>query len=53
MATGLVWHELYMWHDTGTGAGVIPASLTVQPLGHLENAEGKRRIRNLVERSAV
>ncbi len=53
MATGLVWHELYMWHDTGNGAGVIPAGLTVQPLGHLENAEGKRRIRNLVEVSGL
>jgi len=53
LATGLVWHELYMWHDTGTGAWVIPAGLTVQPLGHLENAEGKRRIRNLVEVSGL
>ncbi len=42
-----------MWHDTGTGAGVIPAGLTVQPLGHLENAEGKRRIRNLLEVSGL
>jgi acetoin utilization deacetylase AcuC-like enzyme len=42
-----------MWHDTGTGAGVIPAGLTVQPLGHLENAESKRRIRNLLEVSGL
>src|SRR5438094_6669555 len=42
-----------MWHDTGTGAGVIPAGLTVQPLGHLESAEGKRRIRNLLEVSGL
>ncbi len=42
-----------MWHDTGTGAWVIPAGLTVQPLGHLENAEGKRRIRNLIEVSGL
>jgi len=53
MKTGLVWHELYMWHDTGSGAWVIPAGLTVQPLGHLENAEGKRRIRNLLEVSGL
>ncbi len=53
MTTGLVWHELYMWHDTGTGAWVTPASLTVQPLGHIESAEGKRRIRNLVEVSGL
>jgi len=53
VTTGLVWHELYMWHDTGTGAWVTPASLTVQPLGHIESAEGKRRIRNLVEVSGL
>jgi acetoin utilization deacetylase AcuC-like enzyme len=53
MTTGFVWHELYMWHDTGTGALVMPASLTVQPLGHIESPEGKRRIRNLVEVSGL
>src|SRR5438270_2238099 len=42
-----------MWHDTGTGAWVMPASLTVQPLAHIESAEGKRRIRNLVEVSGL
>jgi acetoin utilization deacetylase AcuC-like enzyme len=42
-----------MWHDTGTGALVMPASLTVQPLGHIESPEGKRRIRNLVEVSGL
>jgi len=53
VTTGFVWHELYAWHDTGTGAWVIPAGLTVQPLGHLENSEGKRRIRNLIEVSGL
>ncbi|TMF33623.1 MAG: class II histone deacetylase [Chloroflexi bacterium] len=53
MTTGFVWHELYAWHDTGTGAWAIPAGLTVQPLGHLENSEGKRRIRNLIEVSGL
>ena len=53
MTTGLVWHELYMWHDTGTSAWVIPAGLTVEPLGHVENADGKRRIRNLLEVSGL
>jgi acetoin utilization deacetylase AcuC-like enzyme len=42
-----------MWHDTGTGASVMPASLTVEPLGHVESAEGKRRIRNLIEVSGL
>jgi acetoin utilization deacetylase AcuC-like enzyme len=32
---------------------VIPASLTVEPLRHLENPDGKRRIRNLVEVSGL
>lgn len=53
MTTGFVWHELYMWHDTGTGALVMPASLTVQPLGHIESPESKRRIRSLVEVSGL
>src|SRR5215467_13601254 len=53
MSTGLVWDELYMWHDTGMSAWVIPAGLTVQPLGHIESAEGKRRIKNLVEVSGL
>jgi acetoin utilization deacetylase AcuC-like enzyme len=42
-----------MWHDTGTAAWVTPAGLTVEPLRHIENAEGKRRIRNLVEVSGL
>ena len=42
-----------MWHDTGTSAWVMPAGLTVEPLGHIENADGKRRIHNLVEVSGL
>jgi acetoin utilization deacetylase AcuC-like enzyme len=42
-----------MWHDTGTSAWVTPAGLTVEPLGHIENADGKRRIHNLVEVSGL
>jgi len=42
-----------MWHDTGTSAWVTPAGLTVEPLGHIENADGKRRIRNLLEVSGL
>ena len=53
MTTGFVWHELYMWHDTGTSAWVTPPGLTVQPLGHIESADGKRRIRNLMEVSGL
>ena len=53
MATGLVWHELYMWHDTGTAAWVMPPGLTVEPFRHIESPEGKRRLRNLVEVSGL
>jgi acetoin utilization deacetylase AcuC-like enzyme len=42
-----------MWHDTGTAAWVVPPGLTVEPLRHLENPDGKRRIRNLVEVSGL
>ena len=42
-----------MWHDTGTSAWVMPAGLTVEPLGHIENVDGKRRIRNLIEVSGL
>ena len=34
--TGLVWHELYMWHNTGKYAGVMPPGLRVQPYEHSE-----------------
>lgn len=51
--TGLVWHELYMWHDTGTHAGVLPAGFPIQPGEHAENPETKRRFKNLLEVSGL
>jgi acetoin utilization deacetylase AcuC-like enzyme len=53
LTTGFVWHELYVWHDTGTGAWVMPAGLTVEPLGHIESAASKRRFRNVLEVSGL
>ena len=47
--TGLVWHELYMWHNTGKYAGVMPPGLKVQPYEHSENPETKRRFKNLLD----
>ena len=47
--TGFLCHELYMWHDTGNAAIFYPAGLKVQPGEHAENAETKRRFRNLLE----
>jgi hypothetical protein len=53
MATGFVWHELYMWHNTWNWAQVFPPGLTVPPGEHAENPETKRRLRNLVEVSGL
>lgn len=53
MATGFVFHELYLWHNTGTYAQVFPAGLTIQPGEHAENPETKRRFRNLLEVSGL
>jgi hypothetical protein len=41
--TGFVWHELYMWHDTGTYAGVLPSGHGIlEPEENTENAATKR-----------
>jgi acetoin utilization deacetylase AcuC-like enzyme len=53
MATGFVFHELYLWHNTWNWAQVFPPSLTVQPGTHAENPETKRRLRNLLEVSGI
>ena len=50
MATGWVYHELYMWHDTGRATTVSAADRKwLQAWEHYENPETKRRFRNLVE----
>jgi acetoin utilization deacetylase AcuC-like enzyme len=49
MATGWVFHELYLWHDTGTYATAFPPGLTIEPGEHAENPATKRRFRNLLE----
>jgi acetoin utilization deacetylase AcuC-like enzyme len=53
MATGFVFHELYMWHNTWNYAQVFQPSLHVQPGEHAENPETKRRFRNLLEVSGL
>ncbi|TDQ83852.1 acetoin utilization deacetylase AcuC-like enzyme [Dongia mobilis] len=53
MATGFVFHELYMWHNTWNWAQVFAPSLTIQPGEHAENPETKRRLRNLLEVSGL
>jgi acetoin utilization deacetylase AcuC-like enzyme len=53
MATGWVWHERFMWHDTGSGAGARSAGGYIEPGQHIENPTAKRRLRNLVEVSGL
>ncbi len=53
MATGYVWNELYGWHDTGTNAGLLQASLISQPYQHFESPESKQRFHSLVETSGL
>jgi len=49
MTTGWVYHELYMWHDTGRATTASPNRKWMQAWEHYENPEAKRRFRNLVE----
>ncbi len=53
MKTGIVFHEIYMWHNTGNYAGVLPYGNPVQPGEHFESPESKRRLRNLLEVSGL
>lgn len=53
MATGWVWDERYMWHDTGTGAGPLPAGGWIEPMDHIEGPLAKRRFANLVAASGL
>jgi acetoin utilization deacetylase AcuC-like enzyme len=51
MATGFVFHERYLWHNTGRHAGPFGADASgwLEPdVRHRENADGKRRIRSLL-----
>ena len=53
MKTGLVFHELYLWHHTGNHADYIPYGYPVEPLHHSESPDAKRRIKNLLEVSGL
>lgn len=53
MNTGLVWHESYMWHDTGNGAAFLEPGFPLQPGEHVENPDSKRRIKNLLDLAGV
>lgn len=45
--------ELCLWHHTQNWAGLFEPDLAVQPGEHFENAETKRRFKNLVEVSGL
>lgn len=51
--TGLVFHELYLWHHTGNHADYVPYGFPVEPLSHAESPETKRRIKSLMEVSGL
>ena len=51
MATGLIWDERCMWHNSGLHFG--PSSRWIEPIKHPENVEGKRRIKNLLDASGL
>ncbi len=53
MPTGLVFHELYLWHDTGSAASVFTPGLTIEPDQHAESPATKRRLRALLEVSGL
>ena len=56
MKTGFLWHERYAWHDTGRGTGpyASDASAWNEPdVRHFENADSKRRMRNLLDVSGL
>jgi acetoin utilization deacetylase AcuC-like enzyme len=51
--TGLVWHERYMWHDTGSGTSELPSGGWLEPHVHVESPDTKRRLKNLLDASGL
>ncbi|MEP6892313.1 MAG: class II histone deacetylase [Gaiellaceae bacterium] len=51
--TGLVWHERYMWHDTGSGTSELPSGGWLEPHVHAESPDTKRRLKNLLDASGL
>jgi acetoin utilization deacetylase AcuC-like enzyme len=51
--TGLVWHERYMWHDTGSGASELPSGGWLEPHIHAESPDTKRRLKNLLDATGL
>jgi acetoin utilization deacetylase AcuC-like enzyme len=56
MTTGFLFHERYMWHNTGRASGpfLSDASGWLEPdWRHTENSDTKRRMRNLLDVSGL
>ena len=53
MATGWVFDERYLWHDTGKAGGPIAINRWVEPMDHIESPDAKRRFANLVAASGL
>jgi acetoin utilization deacetylase AcuC-like enzyme len=52
--TGLVWHELFMWHDTSPLAGFLPSGNgVIEPDEPTESPATKRRLKNLLDVSGM
>ncbi|SCX54430.1 Acetoin utilization deacetylase AcuC [Klenkia marina] len=54
MSTGYLWHEVFGWHDTGSGP-LFPAdpAIGIAPMPHLANSDTKRRMHELVAVSGL
>ena len=51
--TGWLFDERYLWHDTGTAAGLLASGGWLQPLAHVESAATKDRLRSLLAVSGL
>ena len=52
--TGLVWHELFMWHDTSPLSGMLRSGQgVIEPDESAENPATKRRIKNLLDVAGI
>lgn len=53
MKTGYVFHEHYLWHDTGTSAQMMAPGPFVEPGLHIESPASKRRLNGLLQVSGL
>jgi acetoin utilization deacetylase AcuC-like enzyme len=51
--TAWLFEERYLWHDTGTAAGLLASGGWLEPLAHVESPASKRRLHSLVSASGL